>query len=57
MIVSVLFLIIGRIEFSPVVEIGVNRGYYFPQETTNEGPTLLFGNKRESRRTFTRPKY
>ena len=32
--------IIVRIEFPPVVEIGVSRGHYFPQETTNEGPTL-----------------
>ena len=31
---------IVRIEFTPVVEIGVNRGHYFSQETTNEGPTL-----------------
>ena len=33
--------IILRIEFTPVVEIGVNRGHYFTQETTNEGPTLI----------------
>ena len=32
--------IIVRIEFSPVVEIGVSKGHYFPQETTDEGPTL-----------------
>ena len=31
---------IVRIEFTPVVEIGVNREHYFPQETTNEGSTL-----------------
>ena len=31
---------IVRIEFPPVVEIDVNRGHYFPQETNNEGPTL-----------------
>ena len=24
-----------------MVEIDVNRGHYFPQETTNEGPTLI----------------
>ena len=29
-----------RIEFPPVVEIGIKRGHYFPQKTTNEGPTL-----------------
>ena len=32
---------IVRIEFTPVVEISVNRGHYFPQETTKEGPTLI----------------
>ena len=32
--------VIVRIEFSPVVEIGVSKGHYFPQETTNKGPTL-----------------
>ena len=34
------FNVIVRIEFSPVVEIGVSKGHYFPQETTNKGPTL-----------------
>ena len=31
---------IVRIEFPPVVEIGVNKRHYFPQETTNEGPNM-----------------
>ena len=35
-----IIIYIVRIEFPPVVEIGDNRGHYFPQETTNEGPTL-----------------
>ena len=34
-------LIIVRIEFPPVVEMSINRGHYLPQETTNEGPTLI----------------
>ena len=29
--------IIVRIEFSPLVEIGVNKGHYYPEETTDEG--------------------
>ena len=33
--------IIVRIEFYPVVEIGVSKGHYSPQETTNAGPTLI----------------
>ena len=24
-----------------MVELGVNRGHYFPQENTNEGPTWI----------------
>ena len=30
---------IVRIEFSPLVEIDVNKGHYYPEETTDEGPT------------------
>ena len=37
---QILICNIVRLEFPPVVEIGVNRGHYFPQETTNEGPIL-----------------
>ena len=33
--------IIVRIEFSPLVEIGVNKGHYYPEETTDEGPTRV----------------
>ena len=33
--------LIVRIEFTPADEIVVNRGHNFPQETTNEGPTLI----------------
>ena len=29
------------IEFSPLVEIGVNKGHYYPEETTDEGPTQV----------------
>ena len=30
-----------RIEFSPLVQIGVNKGHYWPEETTDEGSTLV----------------
>ena len=30
-----------RIEFSPLVKIGVNKGHYYPEETTDEGPTQV----------------
>ena len=33
--------IIIRIEFSPLVRIGVNRGHYWPEETIDEGPTRI----------------
>ena len=33
--------IIARIDFSPLVEIGVNKGHYYPEETTDEGPTQV----------------
>ena len=32
---------IVRIEFSPLVEIGVNKGHYWPEGTTDEGPTRI----------------
>ena len=32
---------IVRIEFSPLVEIGVNKGHYYPKETTDKGPTQV----------------
>ena len=31
-----IFTIIVRIEFSPVAEIGVCKGHYFPQETKQQ---------------------
>ena len=34
-------IIIVRIEFFPLVEIGVNKGHYYPEETTDEGPTQV----------------
>ena len=37
---QIIIIIIVRIEFPPLVEIGVNRGHYFSQETTTEGPAL-----------------
>ena len=33
--------IIVRIEFSPLVEIGVYKGHYWPEETADEGPTRI----------------
>ena len=30
-----------KIEFSPLVEIGVNKRHYYPEETTDEGPTRV----------------
>ena len=36
-----IFTLIVRIEFSPLVEIGVNKGHYYPEETTDEGPTRV----------------
>ena len=30
-----------RIEFSPLIEIGVNKGHYYPEETTDEEPTQV----------------
>ena len=36
------FTIIVRIEFSPVVEIGVSNGHNLLQETTYEGLTLSY---------------
>ena len=45
---------IVRIEFSPLVRIGVNRGHYWPEETTDEGPSLSrrnVGSVRTIRRT------
>ena len=32
---------IARIEFCPLVRIGVNRGHYWPEETTDKGPTRI----------------
>ena len=32
---------IVRIEFSPLAEIGVNKGHYYPEETTDKGPTQV----------------
>ena len=34
-------VLIVRIEFSPMVEINVSKGHYFPKETTKEGPTRV----------------
>ena len=33
--------IIVWIEFSPLVEISVNKGHYYPEETSDEGPTRV----------------
>ena len=33
--------IIVRIEFSPLEEIGVKKGHYWPEETTDKGPTQI----------------
>ena len=32
---------IVRVEFSPLVRIGANRGHYWPEETTDEGPARI----------------
>ena len=44
--------IIVRIEFSPLVEIGVNKGHYYPEETTDEGPTQVDAETDTSFKTY-----
>ena len=38
---QLLCIIIVRVEFSPLVKVDVNTGHYWPEETTDEGPTPI----------------
>ena len=48
--------IIVRIEFSPLVWIGVIKGHYWPEETTDEGPTRIYAGARTFLKTYKSPK-